>query len=141
MQSGARPWKPAHGDDRGLRYHSSMALDDEQRRLVNRSRPLRGPVHRRKPRPPQSEVDEGPSEEDLERFGDVTVRCKECDAELFDDVEICFQCGRSVMASDRTKGLPPWVLVVIALVALVLVYELLVSPMWGPLLWRPRTTP
>ncbi len=82
-------------------------------------------------------MDEGPSEADVERFSEVTVRCKECGAELFDDVQLCYQCGRAVMGEERAKRLPPLVLVVIVLVAIVMVYQVLVVPMWGPLLWRP----
>ncbi len=126
-----------------------MALDDEQKKLLARSRPLRGPVHRRKPRPEgeggdgddDQAIDEGPSPDDVERFADVTVRCKECGTELFDDVQMCYQCGRAVMGEDRTKRLPPWVLVIIVLIAIVTLYQVLLAPMWGPLLWRPKPMP
>lgn len=38
-------------------------------------------------------IDEGPSAEDLERFGDDTGHCPECGAEVSDMAEFCPECG------------------------------------------------
>lgn len=61
--------------------------------------------------------DEGPSPEDIEAFGDATVECPSCGATLFDDVELCYKCGHALGAEAPEKPAPPWrVIVVIALV-------------------------
>lgn len=55
------------------------------------------------------EIDEGPSEEDLERFGGVTRPCPECGTELYDDTSICWKCGHAL--SSEAKGPPVWMMV------------------------------
>lgn len=69
------------------------------------------PTRRRQPgnTPLDDEIDEGPSEADLERFSGVTRSCPECGAEMYDDVEICWKCGHAL--SGEAKGLPVWVIV------------------------------
>lgn len=64
------------------------------------------------------EIDEGPSEADLERFSGVTRTCPECGAEMYDDVEICWKCGHAL--SGESKGIPVWIVVtaVLALAAM-----------------------
>jgi hypothetical protein len=68
-------------------------------------------TRRMKPRggPEDDEIDEGPSEADLEKFGGVTRPCPECGTELYDDAEICWKCGHAI--SGESKGLPIWVIV------------------------------
>jgi hypothetical protein len=93
--------------------------------MPRREHPERG-IERRRPRqtgpvedyePDEADPDE-PQEQDLERFGDVTVRCRECGTELYDDVAVCWKCGRAVMGGDQSKGMPMWaVLAVIATLA------------------------
>ncbi len=56
------------------------------------------------------EADEGPSAADLERFSDVTRTCPKCGAEMYDDVEICWKCGHSLMAREAGTA-PKWVIV------------------------------
>ncbi|CAG1001862.1 hypothetical protein PHYC_02949 [Phycisphaerales bacterium] len=74
------------------------------------------------------ELDENPSESDVEAFGDATVTCPECGASLYDDVQICWKCGHAL--SGAAKGPRPWVIwVAIAMVALFMV-GLLASAIW-----------
>lgn len=69
-------------------------------------------------RPEPEEHDEGPSADDLERFGGVTHTCPNCGKEVFDDAETCYHCGEAMMAR-RSGGPPLWVAVtsVVLLVA------------------------
>lgn len=64
---------------------------------------------------------EGPSEADLERFGDEYRTCPECGSLVYDQSEICQACGHAFGASDG--GLPIWVMIGggVALVAVLLV--------------------
>ncbi len=95
-----------------------MDDDRERREMFRRSRPAVGPVVARRQRPPKPDPDEGPSEDDLRRFGDVTVTCKGCGTELYDDAAVCYQCGRVVLGDDA-KGLPRWAwMVALGLIAL-----------------------
>jgi hypothetical protein len=70
------------------------------------------------------EIDEGPSEDDLERFGGATRKCPECGTELYDDSEICWKCGHAL--SGRPAGPKRWMVVVAVLV---------VASMLGGYLW------
>ncbi len=72
--------------------------------------------------------DEGPSSEDLERFGDDTAHCPACGAEIWDQAPVCPKCGEAI--AGRTLSRPPlehwlhkrWIILVaiIALIAFVL---------------------
>jgi len=68
---------------------------------------------------------EGPSPEDLERFGDEWVTCPECGSAIYDQTEICPRCGHALTSSDGGKT-PVWAIVaaVLALIAFVLVFVL-----------------
>lgn len=65
--------------------------------------------------------DEGPSAEDLERFGNPTRECPECGKDVFDDSAVCYHCGH---AFERSSDATPthgklWVvLTVVVLVGL-----------------------
>lgn len=37
--------------------------------------------------------DDGPLEQDLERFGGETRTCPECKKEVYDDTAVCYHCG------------------------------------------------
>ena len=89
---------------------------DRDKRLAKRRKAVTGDVvpSVRRPRP---EVDDGPSEEDIERFGGVTQACPECGTELFDDVTVCWNCGH-VLSSVRSRGLPTWATIVVVLVVI-----------------------
>ncbi len=63
--------------------------------------------------------DEGPSDEDLDRFGGVTTTCTHCGTELYDDVAVCWKCGMA-LGSARKGGLPPWALAVLLLLVVAL---------------------
>jgi hypothetical protein len=74
------------------------------------------------------DIDEGPSGEDLEKFGDETVRCRECGADVWDEAEMCPKCGAAMERGEVT--LKPWVkwtaialLVLIALWVVTLVWK------------------
>lgn len=53
--------------------------------------------------------DEGPSEADIERFGDATRQCPECGREVYDEAEICPHCGHAF--SREARRAPVWVVV------------------------------
>jgi len=69
-------------------------------------------------------LDEGPSEEDLQAFGDVTRECPACKSEIYDDVAICWKCGHAL--TRKSSGPPKWVIGVVLciLLAFVLTYFL-----------------
>jgi len=56
-----------------------------------------------------SEIDEGPSESDLERFGSEFRECPSCGSLVYDQAEICQACGHAFMRRD--SGLPVWAIV------------------------------
>ena len=93
--------------------------DPAPRPLARRRRAVEGRVEDRPAHPKRSEFDEFPSEEDVERFGDVTFKCPECGTELYDDVELCWNCGHAIGARVHAgEGIPRWVMIVAVLVAL-----------------------
>lgn len=53
---------------------------------------------------------EGPSEEDMCRFGSDAARCESCKAEIYDEATICPACGHAQGAGGA--GTKRWVLVV-----------------------------
>lgn len=102
--------------------------ESPERRIIRREKPVSGEVedYRRRERD-EDELDEGPSPEDIERFGDVTVTCPECGTEMFDDVAICWKCGHAVGVNAKKEGGPPlWVAAaaVLVILAFVLVFVL-----------------
>ena len=62
---------------------------------------------------------EGPSAEDLERFGDEMRRCPSCGEDVYDQAELCTNCGHAFEDDPRGSAGKLWVIVagVIALVA------------------------
>ncbi len=72
--------------------------------------------------------DENPSEDDIQRFGDITRVCPECKKEVFDDAAVCYHCGhafeRTMAGSSRG---PKWMIVTI----LVLIAAFVVATLWG----------
>jgi uncharacterized protein (DUF983 family) len=73
------------------------------------------------------DIDEGPSAEDMERFGGATRHCPECKTELYDDAEVCWKCGH--MLSGVAPGPKTWKLVTAMVVVMVIV---------GGMLWWIR---
>ncbi len=100
--------------------------DDKPRRPL-RIAPSTGDVVPARPRPksPPREIDEGPSDEDIQRFGDVTRTCPECHKEVFDDAAICYHCGHAFerTTAGSTKA-SRWVVgtIVVIIIAFVLIY-------------------
>ncbi len=64
-------------------------------------------------------MDEGPSEADLERFGDEFRKCPECGSLVYDQTEICQACGYAFVRVE--KGLPIWAIVAVGVVLLAFV--------------------
>jgi uncharacterized protein (DUF983 family) len=85
------------------------------------------PKRSRRPIDPD-ELDEAPSEEDLERFGDVTQKCPQCGTELYDDVEVCWKCGHALLSGPTTRT--PAALIVVLIVVGVVILALVVSRIW-----------
>ncbi len=93
--------------------------------MVGRVPPPRRPV----PRRGDEEFDEGPSAADLERFGDVTRTCPECNKEVFDDAEVCYHCGHA-FSRAASKGLPLWAMVAAGAVLASFLVMLLTGGSW-----------
>lgn len=94
--------------------------------LTRREPPRSGDVvapgqHRTRPQP---ERDDGPSADDLERFGDVTRICPDCKKDVFDDAAVCYHCGYAFERKDERKGPGMFTIVVVALL-------LLTALLWG----------
>jgi hypothetical protein len=89
--------------------------DDTPRRPL-RIAPRSGDVVPSRPRPKRAprEIDELPSQEDMDRFADPTRKCPECKKEVFDDAAVCYHCGhafeRTTAGSTRS---PKWTIVVV----------------------------
>ncbi len=76
--------------------------------------------------------DEGPSLEDLNRFGSDEAHCPDCGEEIYDQAEFCPKC-RAYLAGN-TSSRPPiesefrgrWIVLVaiIVLIAFILIYVL-----------------
>lgn len=105
------------------RYCCGMP-SEEERGIVRRQKPVSGSVEDYQQ---EAEDAEGPSEEDVARFSDVTVKCAGCGTELLDDVQECWKCGRAVGGRGlHETGLPTWVvLTAVGLLLLVVGYFLL----------------
>lgn len=66
---------------------------------------------------------EGPSPEDLERFGDEFRTCPSCGSDVYDQAELCHVCGH---AFEEPAGKPPvWILIVLAIALLAMLGLLL----------------
>jgi predicted nucleic acid-binding Zn ribbon protein len=76
-------------------------------------RPL---VRRQDPR------DEGPSADDLEKFGGVTRTCTSCGKEVYDDATTCYHCGANMEAPRHAQLPKVWVVVVVLLLVATLVF-------------------
>jgi len=70
---------------------------------------------------PQPERDDGPSPDDLERFGDVTRTCPECGKQVYDDAAVCYHCAH---AFERESGARrgPTVFVVVVVMLLIVAF-------------------
>lgn len=52
--------------------------------------------------------EDGPTDADIERFSGVTQDCPSCGTTLYDDVDVCWNCGHA-LGSERRRPLPRWV--------------------------------
>jgi len=60
---------------------------------------------------------EGPSADDLDRFGDELNPCPNCGAEVYDQADICPACGEVL---HTTKPVSAWVGVVVVVLVIVI---------------------
>ena len=65
--------------------------------------------------------DEGPSDDDIERFGDVTRTCPECRKQVFDDAAVCYHCGHAFEEPEGGRGRGKWVMITIVVLIVVFV--------------------
>lgn len=72
-------------------------------------------------RPPPD--DDGPIDSDLEKFGDVTQTCPSCGTTLYDDADLCWNCGHA-LGTHPTKQIPMWVLITTAVLLALLILGL-----------------
>lgn len=76
--------------------------------VVNRASRARGD---------DDELDEGPLEQDIERFSGVTRSCPSCSKDVFDDSAVCYHCGHAFERTAAGSGtLPRWVIATIVVV-------------------------
>jgi hypothetical protein len=96
----------------------AVPLDDQpDQAITRRARAVRGEVEHYHSSPRRGNPDELPSEEDIRRFGGVTIACKGCGAVLHDDVAVCWRCGRAVgMFGEESGGRGGWWPMIVAAV-------------------------
>ena len=64
---------------------------------------------------------EGPSADDLDRFGDELTSCPHCEAAIYDQASFCPVCGEALTEGEKTLSL--WVVLgVCALIVLLLLF-------------------
>lgn len=108
------------------RRRDNRPLDDQPDGAIeHRRRAVAGEIVNYQPKPRRAERDEFPSEDDIERFGEVTTTCPACGATLFDDVDVCYKCGEALGA--RRARLPGWAAVAAGLVVIGLLMALILS--------------
>lgn len=56
---------------------------------------------------------EGPSAEDLDRFGDEFRTCPNCGRQIYDQAEVCPHCREAII--DKPAGAKWWVILVVVL--------------------------
>ena len=72
-------------------------------------------------RDPDEDLDtEGPSDADLDRFGDATVTCRNCGRVLYDDTDTCPACLEPLSRRSPSSRPPLWLFLVIGLLVLAL---------------------
>lgn len=96
----------------------SERRDDKHKGL--RIGPRQGDVVPSRPRQARDEeFDEGPSQEDIERFGDQTRTCPECRKEVFDDSAVCYHCGHAFENTTAGSGKGKvWIIAVATLIVI-----------------------
>jgi len=104
-----------------VRANSAIGVAGGQREegtLCSRGPPVAAILMLMARAPRRGEDEDGPLDEDLDRFSGATQACPKCGTELHDDVELCWKCGHALGAEVDQKGLPKWVLVTVGVVLL-----------------------
>lgn len=71
------------------------------------------------------DLDEGPSDADLDRFGGETTRCPHCGAEVYDEAEWCHKCGAVMEKEEEARKPTVFVAVVVGVVVAVMAFLLI----------------
>jgi len=73
------------------------------------------------------DIDEGPSAEDLARFGGETRPCPECATDVYDEASVCPRCGHVFEGDGAGAKMPMWVVVgaIAALLGFLVIYGLM----------------
>lgn len=71
---------------------------------------------------PDADIDEGldpegPSAEDLDRFGDEFTACPNCGSLIYDQAEICPRCGEAIIRQAHRPPIWVWIALILALAA------------------------
>ncbi len=66
---------------------------------------------------------DGPSAEDLDRFGDEFITCPNCHKSVYDQTEMCPYCGHAMMDTSSRANL--WVIVVAVILLVVFLLVIL----------------
>jgi hypothetical protein len=74
-------------------------------------------------RAPQEDDANDPRAEDVEQFSGVTRTCPECEAEVYDEAELCWKCGHAF--SGEGKPVPRWVMGVAVVVVAAITWAVL----------------
>lgn len=83
------------------------------------------------------EVDDGPTQADIERFGGVTRPCRSCRSDVYDDATMCPHCGQLLdLPGDHPskRSSLPFVLMILAMAFIIFL-------MSGGINLLPRSTP
>jgi uncharacterized protein (DUF983 family) len=70
------------------------------------------------------EFDDGPTEEDVERFSDVTQKCPHCGTEIFDQAEVCWKCGMAVTQPVKRASQVWTILIIVILIVGMALWQL-----------------
>lgn len=62
---------------------------------------------------------EGPSEEDLDRFGGDGVTCPNCDRDVYDGLDTCPHCNADLHAKGEARASMATIVAVVLIVVLV----------------------
>jgi uncharacterized protein (DUF983 family) len=93
-----------------------MARSSVEQSIIRRPPPARGDVVDHV----EFEDDpDAPQAADIERLSEVTQKCPECGKDLFDDAEVCWNCGCAVSEARSRMSRPPWWVMLAGVAALV----------------------
>jgi hypothetical protein len=83
----------------------------------------------------ERDIDEGPSEEDIERFSGDTARCPDCNAEVWDAADVCPKCFAYLGGATQSRpSAQQWFdRKMFVLIIILLIIGLFI----GGLIWRP----